>query len=93
VFFLEELLAGDAQVAGLYAAVGVDPSFRPPDLGRPVNQSEEEAPELSDGFRRLLRDHYAADDAQLERLLGRALPWARPGAAREPTGPAKETHP
>lgn len=76
VLFLEELQADADGIGEVYAALGVDPSFRPPHANRAVNQSGEEAPVLSAEFRRLLDDYYADDAVELRRLLRRDPPWA-----------------
>jgi hypothetical protein len=76
VLFLEELRGDPDRIAEVYAALGVDPTFRPPDVDRPVNQSAEEAPELSAEFRRLLEAYYAEDAVLLERQLHRSPPWS-----------------
>ena len=40
VLLLEDLLAGPATLADTYTWLGVDPGFRPPSAGTPVNASE-----------------------------------------------------
>lgn len=77
VLFLEELQGDTERIAALYAGIGVDPSFRPTGADRPVNESEEQAPELSRGFRRLLDEYYAEDAVQLGRQLQRDPPWTQ----------------
>lgn len=86
VLFLEELRGDAERIAEVYAALGVDPSFRPPGADRPVNQSEEQAPELSADLRRLLEEYFAEDAVPLGRQLHRDLPWSsRPRRTNPPT--------
>ena len=74
VRFLEE--SGSRQaLRELYAAVGVDPGFRPPDPPRPVNESSGPAPSLDAGLLRQLRSYFHASDERLAARLGRELPW------------------
>jgi hypothetical protein len=76
VLLLEDLLSTPATLADAYAWLGVDPGFRPPSAGTPVNASEERtAPPLGCALRRRLREHFAEPDAELAELLGRTLPW------------------
>ena len=75
VLLLEEMVAEPGRVGDLYAALGVDPSFRPARLGAAVNESEHPAAELDRGLRARLRDYYRESDATLQALLGRPLPW------------------
>jgi len=75
VYFLSDL-AGDASViADVYERLGVDPAFRPGDRDQPVNQSQEQAPVLPADLLDSMAEYYAASDAALTQLLGRALPW------------------
>ncbi|MDX6323649.1 MAG: hypothetical protein QOK15_3 [Nocardioidaceae bacterium] len=76
VLFLEELRADTDRIGEVYAALGVDGSFRPEGADRPVNESEEQAPELAPAFRRLLDEYFAEDAVQLGRQLRRDPPWA-----------------
>ena len=77
VLLLEDLLASTGTLADTYAWLGVDPGFRPPSTGTPVNASEEgTAPPLGWVLRRRLREYFAESDAELAELLGRELPWA-----------------
>lgn len=78
---MEELVSEPDRVAEVYAALGVDPRFRPVGLGRPVNASAHRAPELEPALVARLRAYFGDSDAALERLLGRQVPWsARTGA-------------
>jgi hypothetical protein len=82
VVLLADLLADDAAVGGLYAALGVDASYRPPGRGRPVNRSTQPRPDLPEDLLQELRDHFSDSDDELARMLGRDLPWRpRPAAA------------
>ncbi|MGH3423075.1 MAG: sulfotransferase domain-containing protein [Nocardioidaceae bacterium] len=78
VHFLTELEREQTELEHLYGSLGVDPDFRPQGWGRPVNESEEPAPELSDGLLGRLRAYFAASDAALAGRLGRELPWPTP---------------
>lgn len=82
VFFTEELVADPAVVAEVYRAVGVDPSFRPADVGQQVNASQEPPTPLPDELGAELRSYFEAGDHGLRQLLGRELPWR----AETPTG-------
>ncbi len=84
VLFLEETQSRPAAVSDLYAAIGVDPAFRPPAIGDPVNASRRAKPDLDDHLLARLREHFHDTDTALARLLGRPLPWA------ERTAPTKE---
>ena len=67
---MRKLVLGD-----LYAAIGVDSSFRPACLGEHVNPSQRQAPDLAPELLTRLRDYFAASDAALSRLLDRKVPW------------------
>jgi hypothetical protein len=76
VLLLEDLLASPATLADAYAWLGVDPGFRPPSTGTPVNASERgTAPPIGCALHRRLREYFAESDAELAELLGRELPW------------------
>lgn len=75
VLFFEELTGNGAELAGLYKALGVDPGFRPDNLGRPVNSSRDPAPELEPALAGQVRQYCADSDARLRSMLGRELPW------------------
>lgn len=75
VRFLEDVTADLATADDLYAAVGVDPSFRPPAQGRRVNESEGPAPELDEDLVRRLRGYFEESDSRLTERLGGPLPW------------------
>lgn len=75
VHFLHDLLQDESALTRLYDGLGVDPTFRPTELGRPVNQSEEPAPELEPAMENRLREYYADSDRALAALVGRELPW------------------
>ena len=75
VVLLPELLDAPTTLGDLYATLGVDPTFRPADRRKIVNQSKEPAPALSQELGALLVDYFAASNAALSRRLGRPLPW------------------
>ena len=75
VHFLRALRSDDAALHGLYAGLGVDPEFRPPNRYRAVNQSRESAPELSADLAGRLREYFGASDRSLRQRLGRDVPW------------------
>ena len=76
VQFLEEATSCPRLLPDLYAALDVDPGFRPPDPTRPVNASRGEPPrELEPELMGQLRDHYLDLDSRLAARLGRPLPW------------------
>lgn len=74
VLFLEEMVANPSAAAGLYAALDVDPSHRPPET--PVNESHQARQTLPADLLAALRDYFRASDQALTELLGRPLPWA-----------------
>lgn len=75
VVFLEELLTDESRLPRLYEEFGVDPEFRPPALGEPVNESDSEAPRLAHQLESRLRAYFQGSDAALRDLLVRQLPW------------------
>jgi sulfotransferase family protein len=75
VRFLEDVVAHRVTAGDLYARVGVDPSFRPPAEGQPINASEGSHPALDDDLVRRLREYFRESDLRLTRRLGRPLPW------------------
>jgi hypothetical protein len=75
VRFFEELTSDEVELASLYKDLGVDPSFRPDNLGRPVNTSRRAAPELAPSLVAAVRRYVADSDARLRTILGRELPW------------------
>lgn len=75
VRFFEELVSSPAVLSGIYAALGVDPDFRPAGLGEPVNGSTWRPAELAPASERQLRDYFHESDARLAALLERPLPW------------------
>lgn len=80
VLFLEEMVTSPAAVGDLYGRLGIDPTFRPPGLGRPVNESRQSRAELDGHLLARVREHFHDSDQELSDLLGRPLPWAgRPG--------------
>ena len=81
VLFTAELLEDPHVVARLYAGLGVDPDFQPPGRDEVVNQSGEPAPDLPADLLARLRDHFAASDDALARLLGRRPPWTTDGGS------------
>jgi len=62
-------------LASLYAALGVDPTFRPVGLNLRVNTSSGSAPQLEPALVRRLREHYLDSDTRLARHLREPLPW------------------
>jgi hypothetical protein len=80
VRFLEDHLADPSSIGDLYAALGVDPTFRPPDSDKKVNESTGRPPRLDGDLEARVRHYFAASDAALSERLGRPLPW--PTAAR-----------
>ncbi len=75
VRFLEET-PERSPMAPLYAALGVDPEFRPPDEGRRANASNGGGPpSLDAALLDRLRDYYRDPDSRLAARLGRPLPW------------------
>jgi len=80
VHFLADLLGDDRAVGDLYAALGVDASFRPERAARPVNPSSAPAPDLPADLHARLEGYFAASNQALSARLGRDLPWwNRPG--------------
>lgn len=75
VHFLWDLVHDDAAVQALFAGLGVDPGFLPPDRHLVVNQSRESSPALPTDLVQLLRDYYRTSDSALSDRLGRDLPW------------------
>ncbi len=75
VVLLEELLADPEVLAGLVAALGVDPALTPEPARAPVNQSSTGSPVLGEELRGTLEEYYEASDAALADMLGRKLPW------------------
>jgi Sulfotransferase domain len=75
VRFLEELVSDDAELASLYKDLGVEPSFRPENLGRAINMSHGSVPALEPGLVARLREYFADSDARLRKILGREVPW------------------
>ncbi len=87
VRFLEDHLADPGSIGDLYAALGVDPAFRPEHGDKKVNESVGKAPSLDSSLEARLREYFAASDAELSRRLGRPLPW--PTAAEPDPSPAR----
>jgi hypothetical protein len=84
VLFLEELREDPAVLAGLFARIGVEPTYVPAGTTTVVNASPPMIEPLDDDTRALLIDHYRAPNAALADFLGRPLPW--PGSAQlDPT--------
>jgi hypothetical protein len=77
VIFLPELVEVPESLSRLYRSLGVDPGFRPANRDAQVNKSHEQAPELPTELVSRLRAYYRDSDAELSRVLGRELPWAR----------------
>ena len=70
-------------IAGLYAALGVDASFRPREENRLVNASRAADTSLPETLVARLRDYYGDSDARLADRIGRPLPWAQPPVAAD----------
>ena len=77
VLFLDERRGDPRAVSDLYGRLDVDPTFRPPAAGDPVNESRAPRPELDEGLLHRLREYYHQSDRALSDLLGRELPWSR----------------
>jgi Sulfotransferase domain len=75
VRFLEDVGRGQVTASELYAQLGVDPGFQPPDEDRPVNASDGVAPDLEEDLVRRLRAYFRESDLRLSERLGRPLPW------------------
>lgn len=69
----------DPQAAcdGVARFLGLRPAPLPPSAAKPWNAAP--SSKLADSTRRSLAEHYAPFNADLEELLGRELPWTRPG--------------
>jgi Sulfotransferase domain len=83
VTFLDDVISRPDSVAELYAAIGVDPHYRPSVVEAARNSSEGDAPAIGPELRQRLRAYFADSDSRLADRLGRPLPWAagdRPGA-------------
>src|SRR5699024_6375066 len=72
--FFEELVGDADAVRELYAALGVDPQFRPSAAAERVNQSDAEAPVLPPRLLSRLQEYFAVSNEHLRRLLDRELP-------------------
>jgi len=81
VLVFEELVADASVLAALYERLGVDPGFRPPGLGAPVNASTDTGA-LDAATEAWLRTYYAEPNRRLEEFLGRPLPWAQAAGVR-----------
>lgn len=77
VYFLTDLTRDDTALGEIYQRLGVDPTFRPSQGDRRVNQSREAAPMLSTELLELVEDYFASSNAALSQLLGRSLPWSK----------------
>jgi hypothetical protein len=75
VLLFDDLVSGPEPVAALYRLLGVDGDFRPESLGRQVNESAGEAPELPAALVERMRAWFAPADTLLRERLGRSLPW------------------
>jgi hypothetical protein len=84
VVFLQELLDEPTTLQGLYATLGVDPSFRPSGVRTVVNQSSAPAPALPGDLRARLDDYFADANTLLSHRLGRNLPWPQPPTRSTP---------
>ena len=81
VLVFEELVADPSVLAALYERLGVDPGFRPPGVGAPVNVSPDPG-ELDPETEAWLRAYFAEPNRRLEEFLGRSLPWAQAAGVR-----------
>ena len=84
VRFLEDHLADPGSIGDLYAALGVDPAFRPEHGDKKVNESVGKAPSLDSTLEARLREYFAASDGELSRA---ARPTACPGRPRRSPTP------
>lgn len=75
VQFLHDLLEDRRRVGDLYAVLGADPGFLPPEPAGRVNQSDTPRPPLSERLEKQLREYFADSDRALRELTGRDLPW------------------
>lgn len=75
VLFFDEVMAGGTHLVKLYAALGVDTTFVPGELGARVNSSATPAPGLPPELVARLRAYFADSDAALRERLQRSLPW------------------
>lgn len=75
VRFLEDVTTHRASADDLYAALGVDAGFHPPNEARRVNESGGPSPELDATLVRRLREFFRESDLRLTERLDRSLPW------------------
>ena len=75
IHLLEDLVADPDRIRNLYVELGVDPTVRPTGLGTRTNESRSAAGQIPAELHLRLREYFAASDAALADLLGRALPW------------------
>ncbi|MDR7382458.1 sulfotransferase domain-containing protein [Promicromonospora iranensis] len=64
---------------GVAEFLGLRPATLPPSVAKPWNAAP--SSKLAEATRQSLATHYAPFNAELEGLLGRQLPWTRPGLA------------
>lgn len=76
VLFTQELLNDPTAISVLYAALGVEPTFRPPIIGEPINQSTTPVPTVPAELTERLRGYFADSDRELAAMLNRKLPWS-----------------
>ncbi|HEX6247902.1 MAG TPA: sulfotransferase [Nocardioidaceae bacterium] len=75
VRFLRDLLDDYRRIGDLYAVLGADSGFLPPEPTGRVNQSDTPRPRLSEELEKRLREYFADSDRALRELAGRDLPW------------------
>ena len=85
VVLLDEMRGDPERVSELYGTLGVDPAFRSPQAGVPVNESRQPRPELDADLLGRIREYYQHSDQELSDLLGRPLPWSHHTATTEGT--------
>lgn len=73
---LEDLLACEDTLPGLYRRLGVDAAHRPAELGSRVNASDAAEHRIDVSLTARLRDYFSDHDDALAALLGRPVPWA-----------------
>ena len=75
VVLLPELLEDETTLEHLFKALGVHSGHRPERPSGRVNQSEVEAPALSEDLRGTLEMYFEASNRALSAHIGRPLPW------------------
>jgi hypothetical protein len=75
VLVFEELVNDETAIAGIYALLGVDETFRPAEFGSAVNASTTGDQPVGAEIEARLRDYFREPNQRLEEFLGRSLPW------------------